>query len=287
MPELPEVETVRLGLVPLLEGARFRRVTQRRADLRIPFPPNFAKCLTGRRVLELGRRGKYLLASLDDAHTLVMHLGMSGRFRIVPDGESTKTKRLSLGPHDHVIFTTDKNVQVVFSDHRRFGLMTLVPTNEVAKHPLFADMGVEPLSADFSAQYLGQALAHSRASIKSRLLDQSVVAGLGNIYVCEALFRAHISPRRKAGSLVSAKASAQRIEELVAAIRAVLDEAIKAGGSSLRDYVQADGSTGRFQHNFAVYGRENENCLNCGPNIRIRRIVQAGRSTFYCRICQK
>lgn len=278
MPELPEVETVRRGLVPVLEGRTLARVETRRPDLRIAFPPRFAERLTGRRVRKLTRRAKYILAELDDGEILLMHLGMSGRFHV----DLARTNSVGSGAHDHVLFETDKGARVIYSDHRRFGLMTLIAPDDVASHKLLKGLGPEPLSADFSAAYLQGALKDKKTPIKAALLDQRVVAGLGNIYVCEALYRAHVSPKRLARSLKPAE-----IKLLVSSARAVLDDAIKAGGSTLRDYRRADGELGYFQHRFRVYDREGEPCLTRGCKGRVKRIVQAGRSTFYCPVCQR
>lgn len=275
MPELPEVETVRRGLLPIFQGRTLVRVDQRRADLRRPFPPGFARRLTGHRVLALRRRAKYLLADLESGDTLVIHLGMSGRMVI---GDAWPDVP---GRHDHVIFATDHGKVVVFSDPRRFGLMDLIPTPGVDAHPLFAGLGPEPLGNTFNGPVLAAAFDGRRTPVKAALLDQSVVAGLGNIYVCESLFSAGIHPQRSAASL-----SAAEIDVLVAVIRDVLERAITAGGSSLRDYVQADGELGYFQHAFAVYDREGGGCggCDCDPAATggVQRIVQSGRSTFFC-----
>ena len=291
MPELPEVETVRLGLAPALEGRILARVKAKRADLRIAFPENFAARLTGRRVLRLSRRAKYLLADLDNRQTLIVHLGMSGRLTIhgrdapvKPGGFHHKTADdgSGEGKHDHVVFETDEGTRIVFTDHRRFGLMTITDTNSLSSHVLFAGLGPEPLDAAFTPAFLSTALKGKRTPIKSALLDQRVVAGLGNIYVCEALFRARISPKRLAASVAGA-----RTERLVPAIKKVLGDAIKAGGSSLRDYAKADGELGYFQHYFAVYDREGKPCPAKDCRGKIKRIVQSGRSTYYCPSCQK
>lgn len=274
MPELPEVETVRLGLVPVLEGRRFVKVTARRPDLRVPLPQGFAKRLTGRRVEKLARRAKYILAHLDGGEILLMHLGMSGRFTVGARG--------GLGPHDHIVFETDGGARIVFTDHRRFGLMTLLGEDEQAKHKLLAGLGPEPLSDGFSPAYLTGALKGKRTPLKAALLDQRVVAGLGNIYVCEALFRAGVSPKRIAATL-----SREGAKKLVAASKAVLRDAIKAGGSSLRDYKRTNGELGYFQHNFSVYDREGQACARKACAGVVKRIVQAGRSTFYCAKCQR
>jgi formamidopyrimidine-DNA glycosylase len=291
MPELPEVETVRLGLVPALEGRILTRVNAKRADLRIAFPENFAARLTGRRVLTLSRRAKYLLAHLDNGQTLIVHLGMSGRLtihgpgaHIRPGGFHHKTADDGSGDgkHDHVVFDTDEGTRIVFTDHRRFGLMTIADTDALSSHVLFAGLGPEPLDENFTPAFLSAALKGKRTPIKSALLDQRVVAGLGNIYVCEALFRSRISPKRLAASVAGPRA-----ERLVPAIKKVLEAAIKAGGSSLRDYAKADGELGYFQHHFAVYDREGQPCPTKDCRGKIKRIVQSGRSTYYCPSCQK
>lgn len=290
MPELPEVETVRMGLQPVLEKHRIVHAKTRRDDLRVPFPKDFARRLTGRRVKRLWRRAKYLLADLDDGETLVIHLGMSGRMSVYAEGRARKVGQYIYdtapaaagnGKHDHVVFETDAPARIVFTDHRRFGLMTLIETHRLEDNPLFAGLGVEPLSDEFDAAYLTRVLAGKKTPIKSALLDQRVIAGLGNIYVCEALFRARISPKRLAKSI-----SAKAVPPLVAAIKAVLRDAIAAGGSSLRDHKRVDGELGNFQHRFAVYDRAGKQCAKgCGGTVE--RIVQAGRSTFYCPKCQK
>lgn len=274
MPELPEVETVRQGLLPAMEGHRFTKVITRRGDLRRPFPKDFATRLTGRRVLRLARRAKYILAELDNGEDLVIHLGMSGRMSVSADADGAP------GKHDHVVMETDAPARIIFTDHRRFGLMTLLPHDGLDSDSLFKGLGPEPLSPAFDAAFLKKALAGKRTPIKSALLDQRLIAGLGNIYVCEALYRAGISPKKLAGS-VSAKA----ITPLARAIKAVLEDAIKAGGSSLRDHKQVNGELGYFQHRFRVYDREGTPCPRC--KTPIKRIVQAGRSSFYCPKCQR
>jgi len=276
VPELPEVETVIRGLQPAVEGCTFTYVETRRGDLRAPFPEDFENRLTGRRVLKLWRRAKYIMADLESGETLVLHLGMSGRIAVYRKGNG-----LGCGKHDHVVFDTDAPARIVFTDHRRFGLMTIVETQSLESHPLFKGLGIEPLSKQFDAKYLREALRHKKTSIKSALLDQRVIAGLGNIYVCEALARARISPKRRAGRVKAAP-----IEVLAQAIKHVLREAVKAGGSSLRDYRQTNGELGYFQKVFAVYDRAGEPCTRSGCRGRIKRIVQGGRSTFYCPVCQ-
>jgi formamidopyrimidine-DNA glycosylase len=291
MPELPEVETVRMGLVPVLEHRRITRVETRRGDLRVPFPPRFAERLSGRGVKCLSRRAKYLLVELDSAETLVMHLGMSGRFSVYAKGGERKLgnyvyepakSEVQRGPHDHVIIETDAPAEIVFTDHRRFGLMLLLDTASLDTHPLFEGLGPEPLSRVFTVNLLERALDGRRTPIKAALLDQRIVAGLGNIYVCEALFYAGISPKRRAATVYGERAAA-----LARATRSVLRAAIKAGGSSLRDYAQTDGALGEFQHRFAVYDREGAPCPRPDCNGKVKRIVQSGRSTFYCPKCQR
>jgi formamidopyrimidine-DNA glycosylase len=283
MPELPEVETVRQGLVPVLEGRKFARVIARRGDLRFPLPPKFAERLTGRRVEKLTRRAKYILAHLDGDEVLIMHLGMSGRFTIA----GAKVGRFAHampedGKHDHIVFETDKGARIVFNDHRRFGMMDLFKASEASRYKFLAGLGPEPLSAAFSVAMLDEALAGKRTPIKAALLDQRVVAGLGNIYVCEALFRAGISPKREASTIPG-----ERSRRLVPEVKAVLRAAIKAGGSTLRDYKQTSGELGYFQKSFSVYDREEEPCLKKGCAGVVRRIVQSGRSTFFCPVCQR
>lgn len=276
MPELPEVETVRRGLAKVWEGRRFARVTTYRADLRQPFPEGFAQVLTGACVLRMDRRAKYLLVHLSGDWVLIIHLGMSGRMVISEESGQP------LGPHDHVVFVTDEGIRVTFTDPRRFGLMTLAREEELDGHPLLAQLGPEPFDPAFDAACLGRALAGRAAPIKAVLLDQKTVAGLGNIYVCESLFRAGIHPERAARDVAPAK-----VAVLHAAIREVLTEAIAAGGSSLRDHVTPDGELGYFQHNFAVYDREGLPCPGCDCRRKIQRIVQSGRSTFFCAKRQK
>ncbi len=286
MPELPEVETVRGGLAPVLEGRRLARVEARRPDLRFPLPPNFVQLLTGATVQKLERRAKYLLARLDREDTLVMHLGMSGRFEIArPEGEERPGRfHYAADPdpkHAHIVFETDTGARVTYYDPRRFGYMALVNTATLHLHPWFAGLGPEPLSDAFDASRLEQALAGRKQGPKTLLLDQKIVAGLGNIYVCEALNRAKISPFRPAGGI-----SGPRLRRLVSEIKAVLQEAIAAGGSTLRDFAQADGALGYFQHRFRTYDREGQPCCNAGCPGVIDRQVQAGRSTFFCPVCQ-
>ncbi len=282
MPELPEVETVVRGLRPKLEGAVLAEVLQRRKTLRFPLPRNFAARLTGRRVERVGRRAKYILAYLDDGQVLLCHLGMSGRMVISDRADQEQP----LDKHDHIVFRTDRGDEIRFNDARRFGMMDLTPAAELDDHKLLRGLGPEPLGNSFNGPALAAALKGRRSPIKAALLDQKVVAGLGNIYVCEALYDAGLSPKRQAYTV-----QGNRAERLAAAVRDVLGRAIAAGGSSLRDYVQADGELGYFQHDWAVYGREGEACpnCNCDPAAKggIRRLVQSGRSTFYCATRQR
>ena len=286
MPELPEVETVRRGLEPVLAGARLARVEARRPDLRFPLPEGFVQRLTGARIERLERRAKYLMAPLDRDETLVMHLGMSGRFEIAAPASRMRPGDFTLAQppdpkHAHVVFTTDAGAVVTFYDPRRFGYMDLIATGALAEHPWFKGLGPEPMGCAFDAKHLARAAAGRKAPIKNLLLDQRVIAGLGNIYVCEALHRAGIAPERAAEAVPPRK-----LKALAGEIRAVLAEALEAGGSTLRDYATADGSLGYFQHRFRVYGREGEPCLKPGCRGRIERIVQAGRSSFACSRCQ-
>jgi formamidopyrimidine-DNA glycosylase len=280
MPELPEVETVRRGLEPALAGRTLVKVEVRRKDLRFPFPDRFADRLTGRRITALTRRAKYLLADLNDGNVLIAHLGMSGSFRVEGNTPgSFHHERSRLSAHDHVVLTTDRDVRVTYNDPRRFGFMLLVPRAELSEHPLLRTLGIEPLGNELSGSYLGSVLTKRATSLKAALLDQKIVAGLGNIYVCEALHRAGIHPNRAGGSI-----SLSRLERLVPAIHDVLEEAIAAGGSTLRDFAAPDGELGYFPKSFAVYDRESDACA-CGGTVR--RIVQGGRSTFYCPRCQR
>ncbi len=291
MPELPEVETVRRGLETVFLGARLSRVDQRRPDLRFPLPERFAERLTGRTVEALRRRAKYLIADLDGAESLVMHLGMSGSFRIEEASNAWRaqpeTGSFAKDPaHDHVIFALSSGVRVVYNDPRRFGFMLLIPTRAVGAHPLFRGAGIEPMSEEFDGAALAKLLVGKRAPLKTALLDQKVVAGLGNIYVCESLHRARLSPLRSSLTLVRKNgAPGARALRLARAIREVLEEAIAAGGSSLRDHRQTNGALGYFQHRFRVYDRANRSCVRCGG--AIKRITQSGRATFYCGGCQR
>jgi len=308
MPELPEVETVRRGLAQAMTGATFTTVEQRRPDLRFPFPERFAERLDGRRVEAVGRRAKYLVIDLDDGTVLAVHLGMTGSFRVTAAARGTAGGHETVpgryyharggpasiagspvgSPHDHVRFTFDNGVAITYNDPRRFGFMVLVARAAFDAHPLFRAIGVEPLGESFDAATLARLMAGRAAPLKAALLDQRLIAGLGNIYVCEALHRAGLSPRRAAGTLArrdgGPTAGAIR---LATAVRAVLDEAVAAGGSTLRDYRHTDGELGTFQHGFRAYDREGEACCNPGCRGTIGRIVQNGRSTFFCGVCQR
>ncbi|MGB0575186.1 MAG: bifunctional DNA-formamidopyrimidine glycosylase/DNA-(apurinic or apyrimidinic site) lyase [Alphaproteobacteria bacterium] len=276
MPELPEVETVRRGLAQAIEGRRINQVVIRRTDLRRPLPENFADALMGRTITQLGRRAKYLLIHLDDGTVVLAHLGMSGRMVIEQGTEVEVPAR----KHEHITFAVGNGTVIRFSDPRRFGLMDLSTEEGLSTHPLLASIGPEPLGDDFNGPALVIRLKGRKTPIKSALLDQRIVAGLGNIYVCEGLFMAGISPRRSAHTV-----GARRADRLVAETKQVLRDAIKAGGSTLRDHVTASGEMGYFQHNFKVYGREGEACPTCSKPVK--RIVQAGRSTFFCASCQR
>ena len=293
MPELPEVETVRQGLAPALLGARIERVEQRRANLRFAFPERFVERLERKRVLTLTRRAKYILAGLDSGETLVMHLGMSGSFRVL-GGPGSDTPGQFHHPrgddraHDHVVFHMSSGASVVFNDPRRFGYMKIIARNALEHEPLLKDLGPEPLGNEFDAAILAHACASKKTSLKAALLDQRVVGGLGNIYVCEALYRSHLSPRRLAATLSTKKAQpTEHARRLVGSIHDVLNQAIKAGGSSLRDHRQTSGELGYFQHAFQVYDREGEKCQTAGCSGIVRRFVQNGRATFWCPKCQK
>jgi formamidopyrimidine-DNA glycosylase len=288
MPELPEVETVRRGLAPAMEGARLDKVEVRHRGLRWPVAKDFEKRLAGQTVTSVGRRAKYLIVDVSSGDVLVMHLGMSGSFR-VNDGKIAKYhhEKSKSTTHDHIVFHMSNGSTVTFNDPRRFGSMKLVPRTKMDQEPLLRSIGPEPLGNEFDAAMLAQACAGKKTSLKAALLDQRVVAGLGNIYVCEALFRARLSPKRPASTIADRKGKPnERAVALADAIKAVLHDAIKAGGSSLRDHRRADGSLGDFQHNFLVYDREGKPCPG-GCKGMVKRIVQNGRSTFYCPICQK
>ena len=283
MPELPEVETVRRGLAPVMEGQVIAQADVNRPDLRWPFPERMAERLIGQRVAQLRRRSKYILVDLSGGETLLIHLGMSGRMMVSGDplGRFVHTHPAP-EKHDHVVLHMETGTRISFNDPRRFGAMDLMPTQGADAHKLLAVLGPEPLGNDFHESHLVDAFRGKNTPVKSALLDQRIVAGLGNIYVCEALFRAGLSPRRKAGRI-----AAPRVAALVPIIRQVLEEAIEAGGSSLRDFRQADGELGYFQHSFDVYGREGAPCRTPGCPHVIRRIVQSGRSSFFCAACQR
>ena len=293
MPELPEVETVRRGLEPAMRGARFTKVELRRADLRWPLPKDFSRRLQGKTVTGLGRRAKYLLADLSSGDVLLMHLGMSGSFHVFQKAGGEKLARYyhereQHAAHDHVVFHMSSGAIITFNDPRRFGSMKIVPPAKLDEEKLLNRLGPEPLGNTFDAAMLAKACASKKTNLKAALLDQRVVAGLGNIYVCEALHRARLSPKRIASTIAGRDgAPNERAEQLVDAIKAVLNDAIKDGGSSLRDHRLTDGELGLFQHHFRVYDREGGKCRtpDCGGTVR--RIVQSGRSTFYCPVCQK
>ena len=296
MPELPEVETVARGLAEAMQGRDIAAVRANRADLRFPLPQNFAGRLAGQRVDAVVRRAKYILIQLSGGESLIVHLGMTGRFTIL----KTDGNRLSLGEpyddaeprggdgiHDHIVFSLDDGARIVYTDPRRFGVMDLCPTSAAPAHRLTRNLGVEPLGPELTPRYLAGIFFGRKAPLKSVLMDQRLIAGLGNIYVCEALFRAGLSPKRKAGTLSrNGKSLDPRLSSLARAIRAVLTDAITAGGSTLRNYARADGSAGAFQHRFLVYDREGRPCPRRGCGGRIRRILQSGRSTYYCSRCQ-
>jgi formamidopyrimidine-DNA glycosylase len=296
MPELPEVETVRRGLAPVMEGALIRQAELRRPDLRFPFPPAFSEALKDRRVVSLGRRAKYLLIDLEGGDVVIAHLGMSGSFRV--EGPALETEapgdfhmpRSKDVRHDHVVFhleTPEGERRVVYNDPRRFGFMDLARRENLSAHAFFRDLGAEPTGNTLDADYIAAKFRGRQTPLKSALLDQKNIAGLGNIYVCEALWRAHLSPERLAGSLVTAAGKPKKeLVVLTEAIREVIADAIAAGGSTLRDHIRADGSLGYFQHSFSVYDREKQPCRTPGCTGTIGRIVQSGRSTFQCAACQ-
>jgi formamidopyrimidine-DNA glycosylase len=290
MPELPEVETVRRGLQPVMEGAKILAAEARRKDLRFPFQEDFVARLTGQTVTGLGRRAKYLMADLGSGDVLLMHLGMSGSFRIQKDKDAQTPgqfhhPRGKNGAHDHVVFHMSSGAAVIFNDPRRFGYMKIIARNDLDEEPLLRGLGPEPLGNEFDAAMLARSCEGKATTLKAALLDQRVVAGLGNIYVCEALYRAHLSPKRQASTLADRKgAPTDHAKRLVDAIHTVLNQAIKAGGSSLRDHRQTSGELGYFQHHFLVYDREGQKC-GCGGVVK--RFTQNGRSTFWCPKCQK
>jgi formamidopyrimidine-DNA glycosylase len=293
MPELPEVETVRRGLQPVMEGAKILKAEARRKDLRFPFQKDFVTRLTGQTVTGLGRRAKYLLADLASGDVLLMHLGMSGSFRVQSIAQAHipgafHHPRGKNGAHDHVVFHMSSGADVIFNDPRRFGYMKIIPREALDAEPLLQGLGPEPLGNAFDARMLAQSCVGKKTSLKAALLDQRVVAGLGNIYVCEALYRAHLSPRRQASTLADKKgAPTDHAKRLIDAIHTVLNQAIEAGGSSLRDHRQTSGELGYFQHSFRVYDREGLRCGTPGCGGIIRRFTQNGRSTFWCPKCQK
>jgi formamidopyrimidine-DNA glycosylase len=293
MPELPEVETVRRGLQPAMEGARIVKAEARRKDLRFPFQKDFVARLEGQTVTGLGRRAKYLMADLTSGDVLLMHLGMSGSFRVLKDDDKAAPghfhhERNEDRAHDHVVFHMSSGAAVVFNDPRRFGYMKIIARRDLEDEPLLKGLGPEPLGNEFDAAMLARACHNKKTSLKAALLDQRVVAGLGNIYVCEALFRAHLSPRRLAATMSTKKGEpTDHARRLVDAIHAVLNEAIKAGGSSISDHRLTTGELGYFQHSFRVYDREGEKCRTGKCSGTVKRFTQNGRSTFWCPACQK
>lgn len=293
MPELPEVETVRRGLEPAMQNARFLKVEARRKNLRFPLPRNFVERLEGSSVTGLGRRAKYLLADLSSGDVLLMHLGMSGSFRLAKADQARTPggfhhERPKDEKHDHVVFHMSSGWTVIFNDPRRFGFMKMVPRADLEGDPLMRALGPEPLGNQFDAKMLAAACRGKKTSLKAALSDQKVIAGLGNIYVCEALHRARLSPKRQASTIADKHGKPNaHAEALVSAIRGILQDAIAAGGSSLRDHRQTNGELGYFQHRFRVYDREGERCTTPDCRGKIRRIAQAGRSTFYCPVCQR
>ena len=293
MPELPEVETVRRGLEPAMVGSRILAVEQRRPDLRFPFPERFSERLAGQEVTALGRRAKYLLADLSYGEVLVMHLGMSGRFLVNENGTVYAPGEFHIETggeraHDHVVFRLSNGAAIIYNDSRRFGFMDLVPRAGLSESRHFRHMGIEPLGNELSGEAIAQLFRNRKAPLKAALMDQRLIAGLGNIYVCEALFRAGLNPAAPAGSLATPTGKPrEKAHRLAQAIRDVLTEAVEAGGSTLRDYAQTDGSLGYFQHAFRVYDRESDPCVTPGCGGTVRRLVQSGRSTFFCPSCQK
>lgn len=293
MPELPEVETVRRGLQPVLVGSRVSGLDARRPDLRFPFPERFAERMVGQDIVSLERRAKYLIASLSGGEDLVMHLGMTGRFSIIQHGTVDRPGEYihETGPdpaHDHVVLHLSDGTQVIYNDPRRFGFMVMMPHSAQPEHPLFRKLGVEPLSPELTAAYLAQRATGKKVNLKTFLMDQHVVAGLGNIYVSEALFQAGLLPDRAASSLANRRGGpTEKAGKLVDAIKDVLERAIAAGGSTLKDYRAADGKKGAFQERFSVYDRADARCVVKGCGGTIRRAVHAGRATFYCPHCQR
>lgn len=292
MPELPEVETVRRGLQPFMEGSKIERIEQNRPDLRFPFPDHFVDRLSGRTVDALGRRAKYLTMHLDDGLSIISHLGMSGSFRIEADDADGVPgdfhhERSKIAKHDHVVFhlkrTNGSTARVIYNDPRRFGFMLFAENGTLNEHPFLKGLGVEPTGNRLSGELLGSLFEGRKTPLKAALLDQRLIAGLGNIYVCEALWRSRLSPMRSAGSIAN---DPKLLDRLAEDIRTVIAEAIAAGGSSLKDYIQADGALGYFQHSFSVYGREGQPCRAPGCKSVVERVVQSGRSTFFCASCQ-
>ena len=297
MPELPEVETVRRGLEPALVDQRVKTVRLNRADLRFPIPDNLAEIVSCKRITGLRRRAKYLLIELDSGHTLLVHLGMTGRFTVWPQkgavhnlGEFYYQDQAGYsgdGAHDHIVIDLDNDARIVYTDPRRFGFVDLIEPGGVGGNRFLANLGVEPLGNELHAEFLANALAGRKSPLKAALLDQRIIAGLGNIYVCEALFRSRLSPKRQSASIVRKRGPSPLVEALVLGIRSILTEALEAGGSTLRDYARTDGSSGEFQQRFDVYDREGEACRTQGCNSMIKRLVQSGRSSFYCPTCQR
>jgi formamidopyrimidine-DNA glycosylase len=297
MPELPEVETVRRGLEPALQGRTIKTIRLNRPDLRFPFPANLADTLTGQRVTGLRRRAKYILIELEAGHTLLVHLGMTGRFTVWrPEGSAKnlgefyyldQANHAGEGTHDHLVIDLDDGARIVYTDPRRFGFVDLIAPGGQETNKFLAGLGVEPLGNELNAHFLNQAFTGKKAPLKAALLDQRIVAGLGNIYVCEVLYRSGLSPKRLAGSIARVRGVSEKAELLVQSIRNVLGEAIDAGGSTLRDYAHTDGTSGEFQQRLDVYDREGQPCRTKGCASKIRRIVQSGRSSFYCPTCQR
>jgi len=296
MPELPEVETVRRGLEPALLDRRVKAVRLNRPDLRFPFPADLADIISGKRIMALRRRAKYILIELDSGHTLLVHLGMTGRFTVWPPkgagrnlGEFYYQDQAGYsgdGPHDHLVIDLDNDARVVYTDPRRFGFVDLIEPGGVDGNRFLVNLGVEPLGNELHAEFLANALAGRKTPLKAALLDQRIIAGLGNIYVCEALYRSRLSPIRLSATIVRKRGPSPLVEALVHSVRTILGEAIEAGGSTLRDYAHTDGSSGGFQQRFDVYGREGEACRTPGCTTKIKRMVQSGRSSFYCPTCQ-
>lgn len=293
MPELPEVETVMQGLKPALLGRRINKVVQRRADLRFPFPDSFARRVEGRKIEALSRRAKYILADIEGGDVLAIHLGMTGRFTIDKPQERTTPGQFHHeagkdAAHDHLTLEMEGGALVTYNDARRFGYMTLIPRSALDQHEHFKHLGIEPLGNELSPEFLARVAHGKRTDLKALLMDQRVIAGLGNIYVCEALYRSGISPLKRASVLATRGGKpTDKAQRLAPMIRTVLEEAVAAGGSTLRDYRQADGTLGYFQHAFRIYGREGKPCATPGCRGIVRRTIQAGRSTFHCAVCQR